>query len=136
MRHQPVQGSMLAGALLLIACAGSAGKSGEGPVIASMKTDLAALIAAQDSFRLTNGDFAGSITPLASVGEKGGRGRLHFAPTGENILVLTYGDTTGWYARMDNPTVTGTPSHCGVFEAAPANAPNAAVIAARTVACW
>jgi len=105
-------------------------------VIASLKTDLSALLAAQDSFRLTNGDYVGSITPLASVGEKGGSGRLHFAPTGDNILVLTYVDTAGWYARMDNPTVTGTPSHCGVFEGAPANAPNAAVIAARTVACW
>ncbi|MDZ4863641.1 MAG: hypothetical protein SGJ01_09370 [Gemmatimonadota bacterium] len=136
MRHQLVQRSMLAGALLLTACGGSAGKSVEDPVIASMKTDLAALLAAQDSFRLTNGDYAGSITPLGSVGEKGGSGRLHFAPIGDDILVLTYVDTAGWYARMDNPAVTGTPSHCGVFEGAPANAPNAAVIAARSVVCW
>ena len=136
MRQQLLHCSILAGGLQLAACGGSASKPVEDPVIASMKTDLAALLAAQDSFRLTTGDYAGSITPLASVGEKGGSGRLHFAPTGENILVLTYIDTAGWYARMDNPTVSGTPSHCGVFEGAPANAPNAAVIAVRTVACW
>jgi hypothetical protein len=136
MRHPLLQGSLLAGGLLLTACGGAASKPVEDPVIASMKANLAALLAAQDSFHLASGDYAGSITPLASVGEKGGNGRLHFAPTGENILVLTYVDTAAWYARMDNPSVKGTPSHCGVFEGVPANAPNAAVVAARTVACW
>ena len=122
--------------LLLTGCSDSTGASGDTPVIASMKADLTALLTAQDAFYVGNADYAGTITSGPTSGGVGGTGHVHFAVSGQNVLVLTYIDANGWSSEMINPLAVGTPSQCGLYVGVPANSPNAAVTQGRTVACW
>ena len=125
--------------LLLAGCSDSTVAPGDTPVIASMKTDLTALLAAQDSFHVGNADYAAGVTSGPTSNGIGGTGLVHFVTSGQNVLVLSYFDENGWSGKMINPLAVGTPSQCGIYVGVigpHAIAPDPAVTEERTVACW
>jgi hypothetical protein len=108
----------------------------ENAIIASMKSDLVELVAAQDAFYLTNSDYAGSSGTSETPGT-GGAGVAIFTPSRGNVLVLTYRDASSWTATVTYYYLApGTTTVCGIYQGPPSASPNAAVTSHRTPACW
>jgi type IV pilus assembly protein PilA len=105
--------------------------------LASMKTDLRNLVTAQEGFYFDNNDYAGGTTAGLPINQPAGAGSVQFLPSTGNVLTLTYVSNTGYKATITNPLLNGTtPSTCGVYVGAAANAPNAAVRQEGSPACW
>jgi type IV pilus assembly protein PilA len=82
--------------------------------VATMKSDLKNLVAAQEAFFSDNQDYAGSIGASQTNGT-GGAGVIAVTPSANNVIKVVYKDAAGWSATITNPTVTGTPKTCGIF---------------------
>ena len=126
---------MLVAATLLSGCSDSTGVGYENAIVASMKRDLVELLAAQDAFYVTNGDYAGSFGGRETPGT-GGAGVAFFTPSRGNALTLYYRDPSSWTATETTYLVPGTAITCGIYHGPPAASPNAAVTSSRTAACW
>ena len=87
----------------------------EKAVVASMKSDLKNLVAAQEAFFSDNQDYAGSVAATQTNGT-GGAGVMAFTPSANNAIVMNYTDAAGWSATVTNPTVTSASNdQCGIF---------------------
>ena len=69
----------------------------EKAVVASMKSDLKNLVAAQEAFFSDNQDYAGSVAATQTNGT-GGAGVLAFTPSANNAITIVYTDAAGWAA--------------------------------------
>jgi len=105
-------------------------------IVASMKSDLRNLVTAQEAFFSDNNNYASAIGTAQVNQATGSGGVVTFTPSQGNVLALTYINASGWSATETNPAVTGTPSTCGIYTGASANAPNAAVLQEGSPACW
>ncbi len=120
---------------ILTACDGT-GPS-EDTILASMKSDLLALVPLQEAYFLENNDYTASITSGPQInGGPSGYGSLSFVPSQGNVLVLTYVGWPNWRASVTNPALAYNPKNCGIFVGSTSNAPNAAVTEAGVPACW
>lgn len=87
----------------------------EKAVVASMKSDLKNLVAAQEAFFSDNQDYAGSINATQTNGT-GGAGAIAFTPSANNVIAINYTDAAGWSATVTNPAVTSASNdQCGIF---------------------
>ena len=85
----------------------------EKAVVASMKSDLKNLVAAQEAFFSDNQDYAGSI---GAAQVNGSGGTLAFVPSANNVININYTDAAGWSATVSNPAVTSASNDvCGIF---------------------
>ena len=109
----------------------------EGPRLArmaSMKTDLRNLITAQEGFFAANGDYAGRVSADSTrIDLPMGDGALPNFVAPENMVTLTYLDSTSWYATA---TTTHGSEACGVYMGANAPSPHPSVTAEGVVECW
>lgn len=135
MRPHAVTSWVLLTATLLLGCSDSTGVGYENAIVASMKSDLLELVAAQDAFYLTNGDYAGLLGTSEAPGT-GGAGVASFTPSHGNVVVLTYRDASSWTAIIVNPAIRLSPNTCGIYHGPGDASPNPAVTAPRTVGCW
>ena len=127
--------SSVVAAMLIAGCGNSAEPTSDA-VLEGMQSDLTSLLAAQDSFYLAVGFYAYAIT---DTGSSDTTTRFVRSPiTGENVITTPTGptsDPTFWVATISNPHTT-SPGHCGIYDGAGGYAPDPAVTAPRTVACW
>ena len=87
----------------------------EKAVVASMKSDLKNLVAAQEAFFSDNQDYAGDIAATQTNGT-GGAGFLAFTPSANNVITMNYTNAAGWSATVTNATVTSASNdQCGIF---------------------
>ncbi|HEU4649565.1 MAG TPA: prepilin-type N-terminal cleavage/methylation domain-containing protein [Gemmatimonadales bacterium] len=87
----------------------------EKATVASMKSDLKNLVAAQEAFFSDNQDYAGSVGATQQNGTAGA-GILAFTPSANNVITIQYGGASGWSATVTNPTVTSLSNDvCGIF---------------------
>ncbi len=135
MRGSALGPSVIVAALLIAGCDNSTEPISDA-VLQGMQADLTSLLAAQDSFFLAAGFYAFAITDTG-VSDTATR-YVRSPTTGENVLTLVTGphsDPTFWVSTISNPDAT-SPAHCGIYDGVGGYAPNPAVTAARTVACW
>lgn len=111
-------------------------------LLASMKSDLRNLVTAQENFHAQNGDFAGSITAETERKGQGGTGSVFLVASPGNVLMLSYVDSTGWWATMTNPDLDllpiaqGLGKSCGIYVGSDSLAPNPKVVEPGAPACW
>ena len=87
----------------------------EKAVVASMKSDLKNLVAAQEAFFSDNQDYAGSVGATQTNGTAGA-GVMAFTPSANNVIDMNYTSAAGWSATVTNATVTSTSNDvCGIF---------------------
>ena len=121
---------------ILAACEPTTGPSPEETIVASMKSDLVRLVAAQEEFWSDNNDYAGAITSGPQANGIGGAGRASFVPSQGNVVTVGYINSAGWRAIITNPALFINPSTCGIYTGPAANAPNAAVVREGAPGCW
>lgn len=87
----------------------------EKAVVASMKSDLKNMVAAQEAFFSDNQDYAGAYG-AAQINGVAGAGTLAFVPSANNTIVINYTNAAGWSATATNPAVTSASNDvCGIF---------------------
>ncbi len=135
-RRHAVGTLLLATATLLSGCSDSTGVGYENAIVASMQTDLVELLAAQDAFHVTNGNYAGSIGQWGDIAGGGGAGVVKSWPTGRNVVVLYYVSDSSWAATIWNSEIQVSPNVCGIYHGPASVSPDPSVTAPRTVECW
>lgn len=109
--------------------------------VASMVSDLRNLVAAQESFFGSYGDYADGIAAVEVPGP-GTKGRVAMLASPGNVIVVNRHNPVsalgaGWTATATNPLVTSSGFNvCGVFVGAQVYAPNKAVAVEGAVACY
>lgn len=111
------------------------GQSRDRALRTTMIVDLKNLVAIQESFFSANQDYAGGIAANEKAGT-GGKGRITFTPSGNNVLNLTYHGKDGWSAKATNKGLLGKPKTCGIFVGPLKYSPNKAVDHEAAPECW
>lgn len=110
--------------------------------VATMKSDLHNLVAAQEAFYVGSDDYAGGVASGAERPGKRGRGRLSFSfSPGVKLVRLRYRHNrrrgVGWNAVVRHANVKDrTTDRCGIFIGNDRYSPNRAVTSAGAPACW
>jgi Tfp pilus assembly protein PilE len=121
---------------ILAACEATSGPSPEETIVASMKSDLLRLVAAQDAFFSDNNDYAGNTVNGNQVNGVAGAGEVSFVPSTGNVLWMTYVNESGWKATMTHPATIFNRFYCGIYIGPRANAPDPAVTQEGAPGCW
>jgi prepilin-type N-terminal cleavage/methylation domain-containing protein len=98
-------------------------------ILASMKSDLHNLAAAEEDFFLGHQTYAGGVGPIATGKE------ASFVPSSGNVLTLSSVTATGWAAEVTNTALIGAVHRCGIYLGT-AVAPDPAVTILATPTCY